>query len=312
MLWEEVLHNGKLPASHNKNSHASSTPACDGERVFAVFAVDNAVWASAVSVDGEVLWQTEVGKFSSKHGYGASPCIYRSAVIVAADHQGEGYLAALDRESGEILWRKPRLRGASFATPVVAHVAGRDQLILSGQDRVVSYNPATGEEIWTCVGSADSTANTIAWNDTHVFASGGWHQTGILCIRADGEGDVTDTHIEWEITGMKVYVPSPMVVGDVLLAPRDDGIIIGADVATGDIHWKKRLERGIGISASPTRVGDLVYLPNESGEVFVFRPTVDFEHVATNSMGEPIYASCVIAGGRLYLRTFSKLYCIGE
>ena len=320
MLWSEVIHTGSLPEMHQKNSHASSTPACDGERVFTTFAVNDGVWASAMSRDGELLWQKEVGPFASKHGYGASPVIYRSALIVAADHHGTGYIAALDRETGEILWRKARQTGASFATPVVAHVAGRDQLLLSGQDRVVSYDPANGEEIWSCAGSADSTANTVAWNDTHVFATGGWHQKGILAIRADGSGDVTDTHIDWEINGMKVYVPSPAVAGDVLLAARDDGIVVGANVATGDIYWKKRLKRGVGISASPTlvTVADgvaadiLAYLPNEVGEVFVLRPNEEFELFPINDMGEPIYASPVIAGGRLYLRTFSKLYCIGE
>jgi len=320
LLWETTVHTGELPYMHRKNSHASATPTCDGERVFITFAVDDAVWASALSFDGEILWQREVGPFSSKHGYGASPCIYKSAVIVAADHQGEGYIAALDRETGEILWRTSRLRGASFATPIVAHVAGRDQLLLSGQDRVVSYDPATGEEIWWCAGSANSTANTMAWNQTHVFATGGWHQKGILCIRADGEGDVTDTHIAWEISGMKVYVPSPVVAGEVLVAARDDGIVVGVDVDNGDIFWKKRLERGVEVSASPTLIsladGDaadnLVYLPNEAGQVFVFRPTKEFDYITSNDMGDSIYATPVVAGGRIYLRTFGTLYCVGE
>lgn len=310
--WNTEIHRGSLPYMHSKNSHASPTPACDGERVFTCFAVNDAVWLSAVALDGTILWQQKVGPFSSKHGYGASPVIYKSAVIVAADHQGAGYIAALDRVTGEILWRKARLRGASFATPVVAHLAGRDQLLLSGQYRVVSYDPATGEEIWWCSGSADSTANTVAANDTHVFASGGYHQKGILCIRAEGQGDVTNTHIDWEITGMKVYVPSPLVAGEMLVAARDDGIVIGADVASGEIYWKKRLKRGVGISASPTMIGDVVYLPNEAGEVFVFRPTKEFEHLATNEMHEPIFASPVIADGKIYLRTLSKLYCVGS
>ena len=172
-------------------------------------------------------------------------------------------------------------------------MAGKDQLLLSGQDRVVSYDPATGEEFWSCAGSADSTANTVAWNDTHVFATGGWHQKGILAIRADGTGDVTDTHVDWEINGMKVYVPSPVVAGEILVAARDDGIVVGANVDTGDIYWKKRLQRGVGISASPTLVtmvdgvasDGFAYLPNEEGEVFVFRPNEEFEHIATNVMG---------------------------
>ncbi|MCA9269611.1 MAG: PQQ-binding-like beta-propeller repeat protein [Planctomycetales bacterium] len=309
-LWTTVVHQGKLPPGHSKNSHASPTPAFDGQRVHCVFAVDDAVWATAVDLDGTILWQKEVGPFASKHGYGASPVIYKSVVIVATDHQGEGYVAALDRATGDIRWRTVRQRGASYSTPVIAHVAGRDQLLLSGQGRVISYDPASGEEIWRYSGGADATANTIAWKDDLVFASGGFHQTGIWCIRADGAGDVTETNLAWENTS-KVYVPSPLIAGDVLLATRDDGILLGYEATTGKKMWAKRMQADAAATASPTLVGDLAFQPTEAGQVFIVRPGKRFEHVATCEMGEGIYASPVIVDGRLYLRTLSEVFCIG-
>lgn len=311
LLWQKQIHGGRLPTSHEKGSHASCTPASDGERVFTVFAVDDGVWVSAVDRSGVILWQRKIGGFLSRHGYGASPVLYKSLVIAAVDGVGPGYIVALDRTSGEVVWRTARLRESSFATPIVAHVAGRDQLLLSGQDRVVSYDPATGEEIWWCQGSAISTANTMVWNDNCVFASGGWHQTGVICIRADGTNDVTPTHIVWSDT-MKVYVPSLAVVDNVLLAVRDEGIVVGLDIATGQRLWAKRLPGGIGISASPTIVGDLAYLPNEAGTTFVFRVSQKFKLVAANQLGDGGFASPVIVDGRIYLRTLEKLFCIAS
>jgi outer membrane protein assembly factor BamB len=311
LLWNKQIHHGEFISSHDKGSHASCTPACDGERVICVFAIDDAVWASALDLAGNLQWQEKVGPFLSKHGYGTSPVIYKSLVIMAVDHDGEGYVSALDRATGEVVWRTKRLREASFATPNIAHVAGRDQLLLSGQDRVVSYDPATGEEIWTCAGSANSTANTMAASGDHVFASGGWHQTGVIAIRADGSGDVSGSHVAWTDTA-KMYVPSPVVAGELLIGVRDEGIVVGYEIASGDKLWAKRLRSNIGVSASPVLLDDLAYLPNEAGEVFVFRAAREFELIAINPMNEEIYASPVIAGGRIYLRTLTKLYCIGE
>jgi outer membrane protein assembly factor BamB len=312
LLWNEQIHHGRLPESHEKGSHASCTPASDGERVFTVFAVDDGIWVSAVDFAGELLWQRKIGGFLSRHGYGASPVLYKSLVIAAADGVGPGYIVALDRVTGEVVWRTPRRREASFATPIVAHVAGRDQLLLSGQDQVVSYNPATGEELWTCQGSASSTANTCVASDDHVFASGGWHQTGVMCIRADGAGDVTATHVVWSDT-TKMYVPSPAIIDNTLLVVRDDGIVVGFDTATGDKLWAKRLPGGIGVSASPTIVdGNLAYLPNEEGTTFVFRVGEKFKLLAANELGDGGFASPVIAGGRIYMRTLTKLWCIAS
>jgi outer membrane protein assembly factor BamB len=311
LQWNKQIHRGRLPTSHEKGSHASSTPACDGDQVFTVFAVDDGIWVSAVSITGEILWQKKIGGFLSRHGYGSSPVLYKSLVIAAADGVGRGYIVALDRSTGDVVWQTPRLREASFGTPIVARVAGRDQLLLAGQNRIVSYDPATGEEMWWCDGSASSTANTVVCNDEYVFASGGWHQTGVMAIRANGSGDVTDTHIAWR-DPTKMYVPSAAIVDDILLAVRDDGIVIGFDTASGEKHWAKRLPGG-GVSASPTvAAGGIAYLPNEKGDIFVFRVGHKFQLLAKNELQSGIFASPVIVNGRIYLRTLTHLWCIGS
>jgi len=308
-IWETKIHEGNFEHMHEKNSQASCTPACDGERVFTAFLNNKGVHVTAVDFDGRILWQKEAGPFYTVHGYAASPVIYKSFVIVAGDNVETGFLAALHRETGEIVWRVPRTNETSFCSPIVAHVAGRDQLLLSGFEQITSYNPENGELIWMARGTADTTAGTLIADDEHVYASGGYPQAQTLCIRADGSGDVTDTHIVWK-NREKAYVPSLVLHDGLLFEINDGGIGLCFEAATGKQLWKSRL--GGGFSASPIYANGLLYVPNEEGNLFVIRASRDFEIVAQNHLHDGGFASPVILGDRIYLRTNHHLYCIGN
>ena len=73
-----------------------------------------------LDLKGKLLWQTNLGAFASEFGYGASPVIYKSYVIVAADQAHGGYLVAVHRKTGKIRWRKRRPGADSYASPAVA------------------------------------------------------------------------------------------------------------------------------------------------------------------------------------------------
>jgi len=308
-LWHTVVHRLGLMRAHSKNTHASATPASDGERVFTVFPNGDGVWVSALDFDGNILWQVEAGPFFSEHGYGASPVIYRSAVIVSADFPPAGYVTALDRKTGQHIWRKQRDRGFSYSTPAIGYIADRWQLLLSGHNAVTSYNPNDGGLIWTCEGPSEITVSTVAWSNDLVFASGGFPETQVICIRADGSGDVTNSHVVWR-QDLKAYVPSPLFVNDRLVLVRDDGVAVGFDPNNGDLLWKERL--GGNFSASPGCAGGLVYASNEKGVTFVFRVSPDFQLITENDLGEPVFASPVFLQEQIYIRTAKHLYCIGR
>jgi len=314
LLWDTPIHQGGFMHTHKKNSQASSTPACDGERLFVPFMVKqdgvNGIWVSAVDLDGNVVWQTLAGKFTSKHGYGSSPVLYKSLVIVSGDNGPSGFLAALDRATGEIRWRIRRPEMYSFASPVIATLAGRDQLLIHGTQQVASYDPSTGEEIWHCAGPAQTCANTMVFDDQKVYASGGWPEKELLAIRADGSGDVTDSHIAWTSKQAVSYVPSMLVHRGQLFSVSDQGIAMCYNAANGDVVWKKRL--GGNFSASPLLVEDNIYVPDEAGKLHVFKASDKFEHVAINDLKDGGFATPVVAGGRIYLRTLHFLYCIGS
>jgi outer membrane protein assembly factor BamB len=305
LLWEKTIHEGNFMHTHKKNSHASPTPAWDGNRVFAVFMIDDGIIVTALDRDGNIEWQTNAGPFDSKHGYGSSPVLYKSLVIINGDNQGSGFVTALDRKTGDIVWRIARTNNSSFATPVVAHLEGVDQLLLSGHNEICSYDPVDGRLRWKSEGPAATTANTMGWYKELVFASGGWPEQNLMAVRADGSGKIV-----WQ-KGIKAYVPSPLVTNGRLIVTQDANIVRCYDPESGEKLWVKRIGRR-GYSASPTAVGDVVYLPDEEGNVHVFRAADKFEMIATNKLEGDAMASPVICDSMIYLRTSSHLYCIGR
>ena len=304
-LWEKEIHRGHFEQRHKKNSHASSTPACDGEKVFVPFLNNDGIWVTAVNFQGDIVWQQNAGTFDSRQGYGGSPVLYESLVIVNGDNPGGGYITALDRQTGDIVWTTRRPASPSYGTPILAHVAGRPQLLQSGCETTSSYDPATGELLWSLDGPSQITANTMTFGDNVVYASGGYPEKELLCIRADGSGDIV-----WQTGRDVTYVPSPLFHQGRLYVVNDRGIATLFDAHNGDVIWRERL--GGAFSASPTLVGDLLYVPNEEGTTFVLKASDHFEIVARNDLGDGGFASPVICGGCLYLRTIHHLYAIGN
>lgn len=313
-LWETIAHTGNFPKIHRKNSHASATPACDGARVFAPFLNGAALFVTATDLAGQILWQREVGPFVSEHGYGSSPVLFEGLVIVSGDSLGSGYLAALNRETGEIVWRTPRAgdhEHGNYSTPVVAELAGRPQLIHAGFHHVRSYDPATGAQLWQVSGPTLVMANTVAVKDPLVVVSGGFPDKEILGIRIDDVQNVTDANIIWRSHQNVSYVPSPLIDRDQVLMLSDNGTLASFNSADGVLVWQKRLPGKF--SASPTLVGDLALVPNEDGETCVFRTRPDFEMISKNRLDDSGgMASPAICGGNILLRTDHWLYCVGN
>lgn len=317
--WKTDVHRGEFCRLHAKNSHASATLACDGERLFAVFLNSDALWMTGLNLEGEILWQTRLGPFQSEHGYGSSPVLWGSLVIASGDNVGSAYLVAVDRESGEIAWRtaRPREKGlteqshGNYGTPIVRKVAGRDQVILAGYHHVRSYDPATGKELWSCHGPAQVAANGVATDGALVVASGGYPQKEVLCVRGDGSGNVNESHVVWRHERDESYVPTPVIHDGLVYLPNDNGILVCMRLDSGEVVWKRRM--GGNFTASAVLAGDLLYLLNEEGVCFVVRTGESFALLAQNELdSEGGLTTPTIADGRIYLRTRNALYCLGE
>jgi outer membrane protein assembly factor BamB len=312
-LWSTLAHEGGFPPKNPKNSHASATSACDGERVYSVFLNHDALHVTATDLDGKILWQTKAGAFKSQHGYGSSPVLCDSLVIVDGDNLGACFLAALDRRTGKVVWRTERNttgRNGNYATPLLAKLAGRPQLIVTGMFQVTSYDPATGKELWSCAGPSEVTACTVACSDSLVLATGGYPEKEMLAIRADGTGDVTRSHIAWRSKRGVAYVPSPLFYDGHFFVVSDSGVATCFAAATGKEVWQQRLPGSF--TASPIRVGDRLYVTNEAGKTFVLKAGPRYELIATNDLGDGVLATPAVGDDCLFIRTSKNLICIGH
>ncbi|MDA0660427.1 MAG: PQQ-binding-like beta-propeller repeat protein [Planctomycetota bacterium] len=312
-LWDRELHVRGFMKLHQKNSHASATPACDGTYVYTACMNGDSIHVSAVDMNGKIQWQKPAGSYGSEHGYGSSPVLFKGSVFVLADNLTGSFVAALDCSTGDVTWRTARRttgRHGSYATPTIAELCGRPQLVMSGMSQVQSFDPRTGKLLWTCDGPSEVAACTVATSGDLVIASGGYPEKEILAIRADGSGDVTQSHVLWRADRGVTYVPSPLVYQDHLYVVDDDGVASCFRLADGEQIAQKRL--GGKFSGSPVLVGDRFYVTNEAGVTYVVKADPDLEIIAKNDLADGGLASPVISGNRLLLRTNQQLYCIGR
>ncbi|RCS52901.1 serine/threonine protein kinase [Bremerella cremea] len=306
-LWTTAVHQGGFMRTHQKNSQASATPASDGKFVFTAFVVKDSLYVTAVDLSGKIVWQKEAGPFYSQHGYGSSPVLYESLVIVLADSNGPGFLAALRRDTGEVVWRISRSNEPSYGSPILADIGGKQQLLVGGTGHTIGYNPNNGQEIWRVKGPAPTTANTPNVAGELVISTGGFPRNGVLGIQADGSGDVTFDKVIWEARE-RIYVPSPLVADGKVFAINDDGIGLCYDAKTGERLARKRI--GGNFSASLALYGDQMLVPDEQGTMHVFKVGPEFDEIASFRLEGNGFASPVFAGGKLFWRTSTHLYCL--
>jgi len=313
LLWTEVVHRGGVETKGNaKSSPASSTPAGDGERVFVNFLHAGAIYTTALGLDGKQLWQTKVTDYVLHQGFGSSPAVYQSLVLVSADNKGTGVIAGLDRATGKVVWKQERPKLPNYASPVVVTAGGKEQLVLTGCDLVTGFDPLTGTKLWETKGSTTECVTSTVTDGTRVFTSGGYPKNHVAAVLADGSGKVA-----WE-NKARVYVPSMLVHRGHLFAVQDDGFAACWKCDTGAEVWKEKL--GGAFSASPVRVGELILATNEAGKTFVFKADpAAFDLVGENQLGSEVMASPAVCGNRIYLRAAEKvggkreeaLYCVG-
>ena len=311
ILWQQTVVQGPLQKLHKENSYASSTPATDGERIFVCFRVgDEIVVAAHNRADGKQRWLVRPGTHKGEWGFSNEPVLFEDKVIVDGDSKGDSFLVALSQENGSTLWRVDRRnKGISYSAPLIRDIAGRTQLIQCGDRCVTSFDPHTGEQLWTVDGPSQEFVATPVCSEKAdlVFISSSWPKSHLLAIRPDGHGNVTETHIAWDDTRGAPYVPSMIVADDFLLAINRAGFASCYEAATGKVLWREKLGRH---HASPVLVKGLVYLINDDGQVNVIKPGPQFERLVRYELGEPCYASPAISNGHVFLRTFEHLYCL--
>jgi len=189
--WLTKLHQDGLNVEGNKKATlASSTVACDGERLFINFLNNNAVTTSALDRNGKILWQKKITNYVVHQGFGSSPAIYRQLVIVSADNKGGGAIAALNRTNGEFVWKESRPKDPNYTSPIILTAANKEQLFIIGNNLVSSYQPLTGKKNWEIKGATTECVTSTVTDGKHIFTSGGYPKNHIAAVTADGSGEI--------------------------------------------------------------------------------------------------------------------------
>jgi len=309
--WETFAPDGRAEWVHQKNGHASATPATDGERVYVSFGSRGLL---ALDLDGTLIWRRDLGPIDNYHGTAGSPLLYKDRVIIYQDQNSRSFITALDKRTGNSLWRTDRSASVGWGTPVAVRVGDHDEIIVSSQDAVTAYAPETGRLLWTCRGNLFEVIPTPVVGHGLVFCSSG-RAGPTLAIRPGGRGDVTRTHLAWTSPRGSPFVPSPLVYGDHLYIVNDMASIVTClNARTGETVWQGRLGRAQreGFSASPVAVEGKIFVTNDDGETFVLKAGPAFELIRVNRLGEPTLASPALVDGRWYFRTERSLVAIGK
>ncbi len=318
IVWDKAVFEQTAGHKETKNSYATPTPATDGKLVYACFGDGSLV---ALDFNGAVIWTNREFKFYSQHGLGTSPILYHDLLIMARDGShpppdtgvgwhtpwNEAYVLALDKTSGKLRWKTPR--GSSrlaHVTPQIMTVNGRDELISGAGDVVQAFDPEAGQKLWSIPSIGEGVVPSIVIGDGLIFSASGFGKPTIRAMKPDGNG--REAAIVWEQNKSVPMVPSFLYLKPHLFAITEGGVAMCLNAATGEIVWQERV--GGTFWASPVYAEGRIYFLSEAGETTVIEPASAFKVLAKNPLEGKCQASLAVSGGRLFIRTDKRLYCV--
>lgn len=317
-LWTDIAWTGDPEPSHKMNGWASATCVTDGERVYAFFGRGGGLFC--YTVDGQKLWQKELGNFESPWGTAACPVLFEDVVIQNCDADENAFIAAFNRKTGEETWRTKREDARGWSTPILIEANGRQELVVNGHSGVRAYAPDSGNELWFCKGfSGRGTPTVTPAGDLLHVVSGLRGDT--YAVRPGGSGNVTDTHMQWHSPrNSSRDLPSPIVVGNSsLVMDMRRATLASYDINTGKEQWRERIGDAAATGqfcATPVSWNGVVFFVAESGQTFAIRPGKKMETIAVNEINagssEIFRASITPSHGQLFIRSDRVLYCIGK
>ncbi|MDO4586651.1 MAG: PQQ-binding-like beta-propeller repeat protein [Planctomycetia bacterium] len=316
IIKQAPLMTGTSRRIHPDNSWTSQTIASDGERLFYSFLLNSQVHLFCCDLDGNVLWNQSLGSNKADHGYSASPLIYKKTVIVCNDNQYEaGVLKAFDSQTGNLVWEteRPNNTEGCYASPVLIHSSGKDQLILNTcGSLIISYDPQTGQIFWFVQTKSKMSVSSAAWDESNLYISEAYPRKILNSIRTDGTGDVTETHFNWSLQRNPTppYTPSLLLNDGLLYCLSDQGEIACLNAKTSKMLWKDSLNENI--YSSPVLVGDKLYFFGRQGTGWIYKAGSELEKIAENKLESGVWATPVFLDGGIYLRTLEALYFIKD
>ena len=325
--WTRSVEFKGRESSHKTNPYCSDSPATDGERVVVSHA---SAGLYCYDMEGETLWQRDLGEQAHIWGNGASPMIQRDLVYLNFGPGERTFLLALDKRTGKTVWRNDEPGGSfgekkpgrssrdvwvgSWSTPIIRTTNGREELIMTWPRRAVGLNPLTGEEYWECHGLNPLVYTSPIYSEGIVVAMGGYSGMA-MAVKAGGKGDVTASRRIWHQPRTPQRIGSGVINGGYVYVLNDRGTAQCLELATGRTIWEKRM-KGRGATSrnwsSLVLNRGLLYAVNWAGDAFVFRARPTSGMPVINSIGEKTIASMAVSGGQIFIRSHENLWCIGK
>ena len=316
ILWqkiarEELPHEGVRPG---EGSFASASPLTDGKNVYAFFGSRGLY---CYDMKGNLKWEKDFGKMHIKmaFGEGSSPALSGDMLVVNWDNEAGSFIVALNKDTGDQVWKEARDEGTSWATPLIVKYDGKTQVVTDASNKIRDYDLATGQLLWECGGLTANVIPSPVADDKTVYCMSGFRGNALMAIKLGRKGDLTGTDaIAWRHDKGTPYVPSPLLYGDKLyFFSGNNGMLSCLNTKSGDVWMDaERLEDLKNVYASPVGAADRIYLSGRSGVTMVLKNTGKPEILATNKLEDGFDASPAIAGKEIFLRGHSYLYCIGE
>jgi outer membrane protein assembly factor BamB len=317
IVWQRDFSIATYPI-HARNSFASSTPAVDADHVYVAWSTPAEATLTALSPEGEIVWQESLGPFASQHGFGASPILYDDLVILSLlEKKPDGVeqrtetsrIVALDRLTGQQRWLQTRWSEVvSYSVPCIYRGPdGVDQLIgCSTADGIFSLDPRSGTVNWQIdVFEMRTVSSPVVAADLVLGTTGsGGGGNYVVAVRPGGAPEVA-----YDVRRQAPYVPTPVAKDGLLFLWSDKGVVSCLRADSGAVLWQERV--GGNYSGSPVIAGDHLYCIDEEGVVVVLAAGETYRLLGKNPLGEASRSTPAIADDRLYLRTESQLFSVG-
>ncbi len=318
-IWRRTVRQAVPHESHYiDSSWSSGSPITDGERLFAFFG-SNGLYA--LDLDGELLWEKDLGDQTTRRGFGegASPALFGDLLVVPWDHEGDSFVVALRASTGEEVWRTERPgEVTTWATPLVAFDGERHQAVLPGTGKSRGYDLETGRELWRLGGMTVNTIPSPVLDRGLVYLASGYRGTMLQAVdlasaRRHG-GDLEGTSaLVWSYEKHTPYVPSVVVSeGLIFFIKHFRNILSCLDARTGELRFETRVEGLTNVWSSLGVAGDRLYVVGRDGKTAVLRVAPEYELLALNELPDRFDASPVFVGPRLYLRGRGALWALEE
>ncbi len=302
--------------THVTNSYASPTPYIEAGRVYLHYGAYGT--ACVDTHTGDVVWKRSDLPCDHFRGPGSSVAVYGDLVYLTMDGFDHQYLAALNKQTGQTVWKQDRGidygtddgdAKKAYSTPTLIHVNGQDQLVSPFAMATIAYNPLTGEPLWMVRHGGMNAAARPLFGNGLVYINAADGKKPLLAVRPEGAGDLTK-QIVWQTDKGIAKRSSQLLIDDLLFMVNDSGVASCLDALNGETLWSKRL--GGDYWASPIYANGLIYCCSQQGAVQVFKAAREFESVAENQLEEGFNASPAVAGDALILRSKTHLYRIEQ